>query len=243
LTGAGTAALLAWLAVRDRNITWKSALWAYSALCVVGFEVLGQSHVRFTTYPNAAAATMLPVALTELTRMLSSRSEGQRAIARITLLAVAFLTMRADVLANLFGWIDREPPQSFASCDLQAPAWALLAGEVVLADVNDTARLLYGTHIRTVGSLYHASMGGFKRLRAAWRSGPSQAEPDEVRATRATFVLYCRQASRSGLVADLPEQTLWDRLGRGEVPAWLHAVASDAQSGSVLYRIIDRVPN
>jgi hypothetical protein len=244
-TGACAAALLVWLALRDRYVAWKSALWAYSALCVIGLEALGQSHVRFATYPNAAAATMLPVALTELTRMLSSRSEGWRATARIALLSITFLAMRADTVAALCGWFDRETPPQPAACNLQrmSPALALLAGEIVLTDVNDVPRLLYSTRIRTVGSMYHASIGGFSRLRAAWRSGPSRVEPDEVRATKATFVLFCRQAGRSGLVADLPGQTLWDRLGRGEVPAWLHVVASDAQSGVVLYSIVDLVPD
>jgi hypothetical protein len=53
-------------------------------------------------------------------------------------------------------------------------------------------------------------------------------------------VLFCKPAARSLLVADLPENTLMDRLARGEVPAWLDRVAEDAASGFVLYRVVDR---
>ena len=62
--GTLAATLLAWLAVRDREIVWRVALWAYAALSVIGLVALGQLHVRFTTYPSAAAAMMLPIMLT-----------------------------------------------------------------------------------------------------------------------------------------------------------------------------------
>ena len=80
------------------------------------------------------------------------------------------------------------------------------------------------------------------RLRAAWRSGPSDTVPEAVRATGATLVLACPlpgpYAGRSSLVADLPPETLLDRLNRGEVPSWLKEVARDRASGHVLYRIL-----
>jgi hypothetical protein len=246
LNGAIAAALLLWLAVRDRKAGWKFALWTYSGCCLIGLEVLGQVHVRFAVYPSAVAAALLPVALTECTRLLTGRSQVVQATARIAVLAIMLLSMRAEALATLYGQLnyDRIPTDRPSFCNLQkfGSKLAPLSGEVVLTDIDDVPALLYRTNIKTVGSLYRG-VAGFIRLRAAWRSGPSEVEPEEVRATRAAFVLYCRKAGRSGLVGDLPEQTLWDRLARGEVPAWLQAVASDAQLGIVLYRIVDRVPD
>jgi hypothetical protein len=235
------AVLLVCLALRDRKIGWRAALWTYGALSVVGLVVLGQLHVRFTTHPSAAAAMMVPVALTELTRLLSSRSQRVQATARIALVAMMFLDMRADALAGLCGLDNQEPPQSANACDLQGigPTLAPWAGEVVLTDVNDVPGLLYRTGIRTVGSLYPGSVAGYTRLVAAWGSGPSRTEPDKVRATRATLVLFCKHQGRSSLVDGLPGNTLWDRLGCGEVPTWLNLVASNAQSEAVLYRIVD----
>ena len=102
--------------------------------------------------------------------------------------------------------------------------------------------LLYRTGILTVGSLYLRNVAAFMRLRAAWRSGPSDAVPEAVRATGATLVLVCTHAGvhagRSSLVGDLPPETLLDRLNRGQVPPWLKEVAKDPASGHVLYRIV-----
>jgi hypothetical protein len=76
------------------------------------------------------------------------------------------------------------------------------------------------------------------RLRAAWRSEPSEQTPQAVLATGASYVMTCPGAERSSLVADVPEDTLLDRLNRGEVPRWLAKVGEDMTSGHVLYRVI-----
>ena len=77
------------------------------------------------------------------------------------------------------------------------------------------------------------------RLYRAWRSRPGDGVPDAVRATRARLVLACPHQPRTGLVADLPEDTLWDRLNRGEAPSWLRQIAADPISGEVLYAIVE----
>jgi hypothetical protein len=239
LDGAGAALALAWLAIRDRRIGWRSVLWTYTALAVVGLEVLGQSHVRFTTYSSAAAATVLPIVLTECTRLLSERSLRTQSTVRIAVVAVMLLATRAEAFANLSDKMKQESPRLGPSCSLQEMAQALRswAGEIVLTDIGDVPGLLYSTKIRTVGSLYR-NADGFSRLRAAWRTPPSDVEPEAVRRTRAALVLYCKYDGRSGLVADLPEETLWDRLGRGEVPAWLEPVPADSRIVQ-LYRIVN----
>ncbi|MCW3473115.1 hypothetical protein [Limobrevibacterium gyesilva] len=237
LDGVFAALLLVWLAVSRRS--W---LWAYAALCVGLALVLGLLHVRFTTYGAVAGAACLPVALTECSRRLAHRAPGLQMLVRVGLLAVVMLSTRADAMPALFGAAtpaERRSSVASAECPMR-DVTALLApyaGEVVLSDVNDVPELLYRTEVHTVGSLY-LNVGGFMRLRAAWRTGPSESAPDAVLATRATLVLACPHAARSMLVADLPPDTLLDRLGRHEVPSWLQPVASDSGSGYTLYRII-----
>jgi hypothetical protein len=75
------------------------------------------------------------------------------------------------------------------------------------------------------------------RLRAAWRSPPSDVIPEAVRKTGASLVLFCHSLGRSLLVADLPPETLLDRLNRGEVPPWLSKIDEDPQSGNTLYQV------
>jgi hypothetical protein len=40
------------------------------------------------------------------------------------------------------------------------------------------------------------------------------------------------------VVADLPPDTLFDRLNRGDVPRWLQVVTEDARSGNTLYQVM-----
>jgi hypothetical protein len=238
LDGTGAALLLMWLALRDRSTGWRSALWAYAALCVFAMVVLGQMHARFATYGAAAAAAVLPVALTECTRLLSGRSLGLQAAARLALLAAMLLANHADALPRLVGAAGPASPPSASTCKVRGlgPMLAPYAGQTVLTDVNDVPELLYRSGIQTVGSLYR-NVAAFSRLYAAWQSGPSEEEPAAVRTTRAAFVLACRQATDTA--ADPVKQTLSDRLARGEVPAWLRPVATDPSSGFVLYRIVN----
>jgi hypothetical protein len=119
-----------------------------------------------------------------------------------------------------------------------APALGVAAGKIVLADVNQTPELLWRSKILTVGSLYHHGVAGFLRLRAAWRAVPGSAEPPEVAATGAQYVLFCSGAGRTDLVADLPQATLWDALLAGHPPPWLSLSAADQKTGWRLYQIL-----
>lgn len=100
--------------------------------------------------------------------------------------------------------------------------------------------LLYRTGVLTAGSLYHGGIASYMRARAAWRSFPARVEPPSMRVTEARWVLLCRGAARNRLVADLPPDTLQDRLERGEVLPWLQPASADA-AGWTLWRA--RTPN
>ena len=241
LGGAVATLLLLWLSVSRRSL-----LWAYAALCVSVMLVLGLRYVRFSTYPAAAAAATLPVILTECTRLLAPRPQFVQSAARMGVIALMILTYPAYLA--LGGDADQRAASQRASggpnCRVSelGPMLAPYAGQVVLTDVNDVPELLYRTGILTVGSLYLRNVAAFMRLRAAWRSGPSDTIPEAVRATGATLVLACPRpasyAGRSLLVGDLPPETLLDRLDAGDVPPWLKEVARDPASGHVLYRIL-----
>jgi hypothetical protein len=219
------------LAIRERS--W---LWAYCAGCGVLLLALGVSHSRFATYPAVLGAAMVPLVLTLAGNLMPARSLAMPLV-RVVLAALFFLgpyapdLVRPSLATRAAG---------LPSCDLRGigPLLAPYAGQVVLADANETPELLYRTGIMTVGSLYHRNVAAFMRLRAAWRSGRSEQLPDTVEATRASLVLFCPHAERSLIVNDLPTDTLLDRLNRGEVPRWLSKIGEDAISGHVLYRII-----
>ncbi|MDE1897006.1 MAG: hypothetical protein KGH91_08025, partial [Rhodospirillales bacterium] len=118
-----------------------------------------------------------------------------------------------------------------------APLLAPAAGQVVLAQPEDTPELLYRTHIFTVGSLYHHGIAGFMKDRAAWRATPGTTPPQAVTATGAKYVLFCPEAGRYLLVNDLPNKTLWDSLNKNAPPPWLRAVGRN-KNGWTLYKIV-----
>jgi hypothetical protein len=64
--------------------------------------------------------------------------------------------------------------------------------------------------------------------------------PETVKATGASLLLFCPSANaiRLRMVADLPPDTLLDRLDRHDVPRWLEELGHDTASGNVLYRIV-----
>jgi hypothetical protein len=239
----------------------RSQLLGYAAVCLTGLLVLGQWHVRFAAYPEAAAAVALPITLTMAAGVTAGWHPIGRSFARMAaiLLFVQVPFMgQAPVLGQLpevtgpevtgsevtgsevTGSPRAAPIVVVPEC-AAADAVAMLAphpGAVVLADVNDTPELLYKTRIRTVGSLYHRGIDGFLRLRDAWRAGPSATVPSEIDAAEVELVLGCLSPARSPLVADLPPMaTLLDQLRTGQPPPWLRPIDANSASGQVLYEV------
>jgi hypothetical protein len=230
LGGAVAASALGWFAWRGRS--W---LMLYVTGCAIVLLLLGATHERFAAYAAAAASLLLPVMVTRIEQAQTTWPPVLPAAARLGVVALCLLATRADGLTSTAS--ARETDTADCSVSHLARMLRPFAGQVVLADANDTPELLYRTGILTAGSLYHRNVAGFLRLRAAWRSLPSPTEPAAVRATGAVAVLACRHKARSALVADLPPDTLLDRLARGETPPWLTEVAADPASGNVLYRM------
>jgi hypothetical protein len=221
------------MAVRHR-----SPGWGYVAACCLLLLVLGVQHRRFSTYSACAGAAMVPIALTMITRRYDRRSPVLAAAARIALV-LGLILGPLVVHRAIAGAAGAAAPTGACNLQAAAPMLAPFAGQVMLADVNDSPELLYRTGVLTVGSLYIRNPDAFMRLRAAWRSdagGP--VPPPAVRETGASLVLFCRRAGRSPMVEDLPRETLWDRLSRDETPAWLRKVGESAGSGYVLYSIL-----
>ena len=234
LPGAMAAIAVTWF-----SLSCRSVLLGYAALCAFALLTIGALHVRFAAYSCAAAAVMLPILITRCTAILADWSETTRGCARVALMALFMLVPRMDAVPGVFSPAAAATEQASPSCAVAGLAGMLAnyAGQVVLANPNDSPELLYRTRIRTVGSLYHSNIAAFMRLRAAWRSLPADTVPDAVRATGASLVLFCHSAARSLLVADLPRETLLDRLNRDAVPPWLHKIATDPQSGNVLFEV------
>jgi hypothetical protein len=227
--------VLTWLAISRRSL-----LLGYVALCSCVLVALGAMHLRFGGYPAAAAAAMLPILITRCNASLAGWREAALAGVRVSLMALFALVPRADGLPALFSPATAAVREAAPTCELSGIGHVLAdhAGQVVLANPSDAPELLYRAQVLTVGSLYHRNIAAFMRLRAAWRTGPSETQPDEVRATGATLVLFCPSPGRSRLVADLPPDTLLDRLNRGQAPPWLRKLNDDPRSGNVLYEVI-----
>jgi hypothetical protein len=232
LLGGSIATLaLAWLSLSSRSV-----LLGYAALCGAILVGLGAMHIRFSAYAAALSAAMLPILITRLTARFADWSESSRALVRIPMMAAFILLPCGIALAP--AQADTHAPGPSCSLGSGASLLADHAGQIVLANPNTSPELLYRTHALTVGSLYHRNVAAFMRLRAAWRSGPSDTLPAAVRATRAALVVFCPTPIRSMLVADLPPDTLLDRLNQGRVPPWLHRLSEDPQSGTVLYEVM-----
>jgi hypothetical protein len=232
--GALATAMLAIMAVRHR-----SPLWAYGALCGGVMLILGLLHARFATYSEVLGAAVLPLALTECGRAFPRAWEAWHGALRVMVLILFFYAPRAGDLVSFDSQASASESPATPSCALRHIDGLLApyAGAVVIASVNDTPELLYRSEIDTVGSLYHRNVAAYLRLRAAWRSAPSDEPPAEVDATGASLLLFCRSLARPLFLEDLPPVTLWDRLNRGEVPSWLTPLGVDKESGNTLYRI------
>jgi hypothetical protein len=211
--------------------------WAYLAACLMVALVLGDRYILFVGFSAAAAAALLPVALSEATSRF--RTAPSRAMTvRLAMLAALFLLPELPALAGtapapvLAGG-------PFPSCDLRGIN-ALLGGDkktVVLAEAQETPELLYRTPVETVGSLYQHGVPGFLRSAAAWASPPGAAEPVAVKATKAKLVLFCRRPQRYAPVAGTSGTTLWDALQAGQPPVWLHLQAQDLATGWQVFEI------
>ncbi len=233
LTGALGAGFLVVAAIRRRSL-----LASYAAACAVALVLLGVSHVRFAGYSAILAAGLLPVALARLDALTAAAPDRTRMLLRVALLACVFLLPKLGALAA--------PAQAEAAvghqdeCRIEDAA-ALLAdhaGEVVLSSVNDAPELLRRTGVLTVGSLFHRNIAAFMRLRAAWRSVPGAQVPAELDAAQVSLVLICSGEGRSMLVADLPAETLLDRLSTRQPPPWLTLIGGRATGGYMLYRVV-----
>ena len=219
-----------WLFLRHR-----SAIPLYMACVMAALVVAGATHLRFAPYSEVAAALLVSVALAAVPRHWMAARLGIVVLVLVVPLFGAMARMSAEMKATA-----HDPSCEVAGLtDILAP----FGNAVVLANVSDTPELLYRTHLRTVGSLYHRHSAAFMRLRAAWRSKPSTAwtderPPPEVLATEATLLIACPRTKRSPLVQDLPSDTLDDWLNWGQVPRWLKEVARDPASGNIVYRIV-----
>jgi hypothetical protein len=210
----------------------KNLLWSYAAACGIIVLGLAISHLRFAIYAEAMAAMMLPVVLEHASA--SRLTPARQSMVRIAVMISFFL---GPYLPAIAAGKDANTPDLLANCHVRdiIPVLQEKKDVVLLTEINDTPEILWRTSVRTVGSLYHRSLGAFLQARKAWRSEPSDTIPQSVLATGATHILACDLNSRSPLVIDLPPTTLQDRLARHDVPPWLHEIGKGG--GYRLYAI------
>jgi hypothetical protein len=213
-----------------RAIRTQSLSWGYGAVIGLGCVGLGEWHIRFAIYSACLAAALLPIVLTDASRLPHL---AVRPVARTV--AWLFLVFLPLLPRQMISHLATGGPV----CRV-ADAVSILAphvGAIVLSSPNDVPELLYRTKIKTVGSFYHSNPSAYLRLRAAWRSLPSYAEPEAVRETGANFVLVCPGAPTLQFADEPRGDTLWQRLTAGKVPPWLEESARGAGGAPVLYRV------
>jgi hypothetical protein len=220
-----------------RAIRTRSLNWGYGSVIGLACVGLGAWHIRFAIYPACLAAALLPIVLTDLSRL--SRP-AVRPVARIAAWFVFVLLPFVPTLAT-------SHPAAAAGgrvCPV-ADAVSLLAshaGAIVLSSPSDVPELLYRTEIKTVGSFYHGNVPAYLRLRAAWRSLPSSTLPEAVRETGANFILVCPGAPTLAFADEPLGDSLWQRLAAGKVPPWLEESARGPGGAPVLYRVRPPAP-
>lgn len=220
------------------GIRRRSALVLYAAACAVVLVLLGALHIRFAIYSAILAAGLLPVAVVGLAELMAAFPQRTQVLARVALLAFMVLLPK---LGNIIA--PAQAAETFgdpAACGME-DAVSLLApyaGDVVLSPVNDVPELLRRTGVLTVGSVYHRNVSAFMRLRAAWRSVPSEQVSAELDRALVSLVLICPSQGRSLLVNDLPAETLLDRLNARQAPPWLTLVGGRSEAGYLRYRVV-----
>jgi hypothetical protein len=237
----GTLATLVAVGLAVRRRSW---IIGYAALCTVALLVLGWSHVRFSAYPEAAGAIVLPIALTLAGVATAAWHQIGQSFTRLAIILLFVQVPYLGQLPDIATSAHAAPLITLPACDLNDAIDLLRPhpGAVALADVNDTPELLWKTQIRTVGSLYHRNMAGFLRLRDAWRVAPTATVPAEIDAAEIDLVLACRTPARSSLVMDLPGPTLLDQVRSGNPPPWLREIDENPVSGHVLYEVVRAEP-
>ena len=232
--GPGVLALVyaLWRAAAGRA-HWQ---WFYIAACVLVALVLGAKFVLFAGFSAAAAAALLPLAMSEI----SFRAEEKPSLAMLGRLGVLLAVLGVPEMAAMASpaAMKQAGGARYPSCSLReiAPLLAPVGRNIVLAEAQDTPELLYRSGIETVGSLYQHGVPGYLRDRDAWRAVPGDQVPPALQATGASYVLFCPEPGRYLPVADLPKTTLWDALEANGPPVWLKLLGSDA-AGWRLYAV------
>lgn len=236
LTGGVFAfVLFAWLAWRRRSLEI-----GYVAAAALALLAMAAWHRRFATYDGVLGAAALAIALSLITSSRIGAHLGG-AGARIGCIVLVLLV---PVLPDLHSFAvtgqmkdSAAPPGKECPVRDIAKLLAPYAGQVVLANVNDSPELLYRTKVKTVGSLYLRAAPGMARLARAWRGpGNTPEEPPEVRATGATLVLACPGGLGKEPADAADANTLAERLDHNDPPPWLTRIGVDA-AGHVLYRV------
>jgi hypothetical protein len=179
------------LVVLGLALQTMSLLWGYAAVCGIVVLTLAVVHVRFAIYAETAGALMLPV-------MLEFLSSSRLSLAWLSVLR--FVVLMTFLLGPYVPAVTAraEASDPIAGCRVPEIAPVLLdkKNAIVLTEISDTPEILWRTPVRTVGSLYHRSIGAFMRARDAWRSVPSDVS-QVVLATGATHILACDSSGRS----------------------------------------------
>ncbi len=236
--GLVAAAYALFRAITDRTDRRAVIAWIMLAVGILLAVGLTQRMLIFQQIPAGFVAALVPIALTQITR-LEPATPIRAASLRIGLLAVLIFGpyMPSIIKAELH---PSKPHQALCSTDGIAPLLAPASGKIVLTNVDYVPQLLYRTRIIAVGSLYQHGIAGYLLDRTAWRTPVGTTPPPQFQRTGAQFVLFCNTKQLNYLGQPTKLDALWPSLAQHRLPPWLHQIGPTTAQGFRLYRVVGR---
>ena len=234
--GLLAAAYALFRAIIDRSNLRATIAWLMLAAGILLAVGLTQRMIIFQQIPAGFAAALVPIALTQITR-LEPTTPIRAASLRVGLLAVLIFGPYLPSIIKAERHPSK-PHKTLCSTGGIAPLLAPASGKIVLTNVDYVPELLYRTRIITVGSLYQHGIAGYLRDRTAWRTPVGTAPSPQFQRTGARFVLFCNTNQLNYLGKSTPLNALWPRLAQHRPPPWLHQMGPTTAQGFRLYRVV-----
>jgi hypothetical protein len=244
--GLLAALILVWEGLRQAN----AFIWILLGVLAAAWTGLGLAHVRFTPYPDIAAAFLLAVLVEH------AQTCWHGPAARYVRTLVLALGLVVPFLATFLPDADRAAAAGRQPCSVYAvrsalsdPAWYGWKTGIVATDPGSAPALLYWTPHGTLFGPYHRNAQGLRDLLALFRDTGDATAREIVAARGIDSFLVCAndpanafmttdgEAPKAGSAAP---DTLYKRLVEGHPPAWLERRPwpEGLKSGYLLYRVI-----
>jgi hypothetical protein len=239
LIGLLGAILAAWRARRSAvAVGWSAvALFTAFAVAMLGWQIRSGPAAQLLAIPGAVALAwwVLPWFLRH--RLMPVRVFGT---------AAAFLVVSGLVAGLVIRYLPAAKPTTYQQrvnraggrCNSWTAMTALdrLPAQTVFTFTDLGPRLIVLTHHRAIAGPYHRNGDAILDVQHAFGRSPDEARAI-MRRHGATLLLTCPDMAESTIYRTRNRGGFYDRLARGQVPAWLTPVTLPARSPYKLWAI------